>query len=579
MENFKVSCVASPNIDRIKALMDSSSWKHNVVFKAGLIVVIITFLVYIPALFGDFVNLDDPQFIYTNPAIRELDLQFIRESFTTSYAGWWMPLIWISFAIDYHFWGLNPFGYHLTNNLLHAINSGLVVVVADVLYKRALDKKLLEGGSTGYLLLLVTAGLFFGIHPAHVESVAWAVERKNVLSTVFTLSSLIFYLRYATIQSEQYRRETGYVAYLLSIVFLALSLMTKPVGVVIPVLLLMADFYPFSRINRNTAIRIIAEKIPHGFLAFATAVASVMLATGEKVLVPLSLFPLTDRFILSGYAVFEYCRFLLVPFGIIVLNLFPLPLPLSYSVMALLVASFSIIAVVSVRRRPWIAATWFSFLFSLLPSLHFFINGANRYSLHFLYLPAIIPSITFAAVFFSWHIAAKANHGRRLAPFLYGSLVLLFILFIVLTQVEIRSWNNSGALWTRVIKVQPVGRAYYYRAEFFMDKGDFNAAVADYRESIRMGYEAGHPEIYTLHAFCGEALRKAGRNEEAVKEFTQAIELSPIPNFFYYRSLAQRSLGYNHEADKDLSRSGNEHGPIVWQFLRDRDDLKPRREL
>jgi protein O-mannosyl-transferase len=138
------------------------------------------------------------------------------------------------------------------------------------------------------------------------------------------------------------------------------------------------------------------------------------------------------------------------------------------------------------------------------------------------------------------------------------------------------TWRDSGTLWSRVIELEPVGRAYYYRGDFFMSKGDFDAAAADFKESIRMGYEAGHPEVYTMHAFRGEALRKGGHYEEALKEFNAAINLAPLPNFHYYRSLVLRALGRIVEADADLLRSGGDDSPIIWQYIRDRDDLKPR---
>ena len=95
----------------------------RIAFAAGLICLVL----YLPALSCGFINLDDPQYVYENPAIKILDRVFVAEAFTTSYMGWWMPLTWTSFAIDYHFWGLNPTGYHLTNILLHAMNTGLVV--------------------------------------------------------------------------------------------------------------------------------------------------------------------------------------------------------------------------------------------------------------------------------------------------------------------------------------------------------------------------------------------------------------------------------------------------------------------
>jgi len=541
--------------------------------KAAIIVGIITFMVYIPALFCGFVNFDDPQYVYDNEWIRTFDLNFIKDAFFSSYMGWWMPLVWISFAFDYHFWGVNPFGYHLTNNILHAFNAGLVTVLAGILYRRIFREEVpTQFSSRSYFLLLVIAGLIFGIHPVNVESVAWATERKNVLSTLFVLGAMISYARYASSAGSTHRKRD----YLLSLLFFTLSLMSKPVVVVIPVMMLIADLYPFKRISRETLLQVTLEKIPHSLLAFFTAVATVMLASGQNALVPLSLFSLADRFILSGYATFEYVRLLFAPFDIIVLNLIPPVMPLSFMLKALFIATVTIVSLLFARRKPWFTVVWFCFLLPLLPSLHFFINGACSFNLHFLYLPMVTTAIAAALGLYMLYRRYGSSSQRKIA--VSGVLVCgLFIFYAVLSLQEIRTWRDSGTLWSRVIDLQPVGRAYYYRADHFMHKGDFTAAAADFSESIRMGYEAGHPEIYTLHAFRGEALRKGGRYAEALQEYNAAIALAALPNYFYYRSLALRALGRSGEADDDLQRSGGDRSPVTWQYTRERDDLKPRR--
>ncbi|MFH1027993.1 MAG: hypothetical protein V1791_08325, partial [Pseudomonadota bacterium] len=146
------------------------SERDKIVLKVALGAALVCFLVYLPALFCDFINWDDPDYIINNPGIRLLDRQFLKEAFTTSYMGWWMPLTWISFAIDYRFWGLDPFGYHLTNVLLHSVNAGLVVLVADRLLNRmqGVEGKL----QVGYLYpaTLLLAGLLWALHPLRVES-------------------------------------------------------------------------------------------------------------------------------------------------------------------------------------------------------------------------------------------------------------------------------------------------------------------------------------------------------------------------------------------------------------------------
>jgi hypothetical protein len=545
--------------------------------KIALVAGIISLLVYLPTLTYDFTNLDDPGFVQFNTAIRKIDLDFLKWAFANSEMGWWMPLIWLSFAVDYLCWGLNPAGYHLTNIILHAMDVGLVVVLADLIFREVFGNDVTDA-TPGYSYsgALLLAGLLFGIHPLHVESVAWVSERKNVLSTLFTLATIISYLRYLRPgQTASQRQKVR--SYLVSLSCLILSLMTKPVGVVVPVMLLVADWYPYNRLCRKELRTVVLEKIPFFAVALLAAIISISSASGERVLVPLDLFPLQDRFILSGYAVFEYCRLLLAPVGIVVLYLIPIPLPPSYTLKAAVILAVTLLLLSQIRKRPWLFATWCCFLLPLSPSLHFFINGANRISTHFTYLPAIVPGIAVAASAFACQrrlATSPTSAIRLLVPLLSVSLLLFYL---VEHRLYLGSWKNSGTLWTRVIELEPAGRAYYYRGDYYMGIGRYAEAVADFRESVEMAKAAGHPEIYTLYAILGEALLKAERNEEAVTALTQAIIMAPLPSFFYFRSLALRQSGRIQEADEDLARAGNDRGPIVWQYLQNRDDLKPKK--
>lgn len=545
-------------------------FRKNTVSKAVLVVGIITLLMYLRTLAFDVVNYDDPPFI-NNPAIRVLNLDFFRWALTDSAAGWWMPLVWISFAVDYFFWEGDPAGYHLTNTLLHVINATLVVVMADTVYKKIYGRAVSQ--SHTYPFMLVLAGLLFAIHPANVESVAWVVERKNVLSTAFALGAILSYLKHLE-SLENEKRDLS--AYLLSLFFLALSLMAKPVGVIIPVMLLVADFYPFGRFSKKGWYLPLVDKLPHFAIAFLAAVATIHFASGERILVPLSLFSLHDRLILSGYAVFEYGRILLAPYGIMVMYLIPPELPFSYSLKAAVVLFVTVAAVLMQRKKPSVTAVWLGFLVPLLPSLHFFINGACTIGVHLLYLSSIVPGIAAAAIIVNGYRTLAEGGRRGLSRVIQVVIVVLLLFYIGLTQRLLGTWKHSGTLWTRVIEVQPVGRAYYFRGNYFFEEGNYTAAADDFLTSIKLAYQAGHPEVYTLHAFRGEALLKGERYEESVEEFSKAIDLSPIPTFFYYRSLALRQLGRVREAEEDLARAGGEHGPIIWQYLRNRDDLKPR---
>ena len=227
----------------------------------GAAVAITTLLVYLGSLSCGFINLDDPFYIANNQLIKSLDLHGLRRIFTEAHLGAWLPLTYVSFAVDYHFWGNNPIGYHLTNILLHAANAFLVVLLADMFCR---ERFAVTGSGPGnkwtYAGMLLLAGLFFAVHPLRVESVAWAAERKDVLNGFFTLASILAYLGYARRRQSGGRQAIS--LYLLALVLFVLSLLAKQVSVTLPVIMLLLDWYPLGRFGRGRFVPLLVEKVP-----------------------------------------------------------------------------------------------------------------------------------------------------------------------------------------------------------------------------------------------------------------------------------------------------------------------------
>lgn len=528
---------------------------------------LICLLVYLRALSCDFVNYDDPNYVVLNPAIRLLDWGFIVSAFTTSYMGWWMPLTWISFAVDYRFWGLNPLGFHLTNIVLHAINTGLVVLIADKLlgkvFLRTSSGNQERGNKFLYPGMLLLAGLLFGIHPLRVESVAWVTERKDVLSGVFSLASILFYLRYAEKRDSSEGAQGAVKDYAISAVSFVLALMAKPVSVVIPAMLLVADWYPLGRFRKGKALPFLVEKVPYLLLSAAIVVATLYSASGETILVSLHDFPLYRRTILAGYALVEYCRMALYPVGLVHLYLLPRIFPVTYYVAAAGSAIFTWYCFHARRKRPVLLATWLAFVLPLIPVLGFFQNGAQAYAARFTYLPSVAPAIAVAALVAVAYRKLASAH-RFPCILLAVSAVTVLVFCGSVTERLIGSWKNPETLWSRLIAIRPVGRAYYLRADYRLRNGRYLAAADDLRISIQMGKGAGFPGVFDLEALRGDALYKAGRYAEAAQEFTEAIRLNPQPNYFYHRGLALAALGKKKEAEADFLLAGDDTGPVKW---------------
>ena len=539
----------------------------------ALAAAVICFVVYLPALACNFINWDDTTYLLNNQIFRSMDLEMVVRAFTTIPINFWIPLTWISYAVDFHFWGMNPTGYHLTNIIIHSANVALLVPIADRLFRwrpeflAGVPADCTSGSGPGfrYCALLLLAALLWGIHPARVESVAWATERKDVLNTLFLLGSLHFYLQYSWLKT----REPGFGPtlrpYLLSLLFFAFSLMAKPSGVVLPLLLLVLDWYPAARLRRGEIVGLLLEKVPYLIIAGVVAAVTIFVGAVQGAFNPLNEFPLFVRVVVIGNALFEYVRLLLNPAGIITYYHLPLTIPQSYIYKA--GAAFISLAACLIlgRRKPWFIAALLAFLISLLPVLQLFPNGlqpalCTRYT----YLPTLLPSILLALLI-GKGCCRVSSFLPRAGALLAGGLVLLLLIYYgVVTQRLIGDWRNSGTFWTKVIENQPFERAYFYRGLYYVDETEYPAAVQDYTSALEMLEAVQSPERFNLYAFRGEALAKAGRYTEAVRDFDVAIALFPHRLYFYHRGAALQALGRLQEAAEDMAKAGRAKGQMYW---------------
>src|SRR2546430_9644221 len=238
-----------------------------------VLVALVTFAAFLPALHNQFVTWDDDKNFLENPHYRGLGWTHLRWMWTT-HLGHYIPLTWMTLGLDYLLWGMNPLGYHLTNLLLHAENA----VVFFFVVRRILTLALLGASERG-LALAVSAGfaaLVFAIHPLRVESVAWATERRDVLSGLFYLLTILVYL----LASERGARGRGW--YWGAVALFACALLSKSMVVNLPVVLLILDVYPLRRLGgaigwwSEPARRVYVEKIPFVLLAAAASAIAVM---------------------------------------------------------------------------------------------------------------------------------------------------------------------------------------------------------------------------------------------------------------------------------------------------------------
>src|SRR5213593_1087936 len=254
-------------------------WVYRLV---PVLVALVTFAAFLPALQNQFVSWDDDENFLDNPHYRGLGWSQLHWMWTT-HQSHYIPLTWMTHGLDYLLWGMNPFGYHLTSLLLHAANAVAFFFVVRRILKRALPSPSERGHA-----LAVSAGfaaLVFAIHPLRVESVAWVTERRDVLSGLFYLSAILVYLR----ACERGARGRGW--YWLSVAVFGCALLSKSMVVNLPVVLLILDVYPLRRLGgfvgwwSEPARRVYVEKIPFVLLAAAAAAIALMAQLSHNTMV------------------------------------------------------------------------------------------------------------------------------------------------------------------------------------------------------------------------------------------------------------------------------------------------------
>ncbi|MGH7872246.1 MAG: hypothetical protein ACREQO_08510, partial [Candidatus Binatia bacterium] len=344
---------------------------------------------FLPALRNDFVNWDDYETILNNVHFRGFGRSQLRWMFTTFHMGHFQPLSWFTFALDYSIWGTNPIGYHLTNLLFHTANAVLFFLLCRQLLSAAFQLSM--GERNGQIdLAAALAALLFSIHPLRVESVAWATERRDVLSGLFFLSMLYAYV-HAQGSTEKHSRKTWLV---LSLIALFLSLTAKATAITAPAILLLLDVYPLRRFSGpwrswlgTDGRRILWEKIPFALCAGFFAALAVFAQHEVGALRPVRQYFFSYRLGQAVYGTIFYLWKSIFPFNLSPLYELPYDFEIWVPIFILCGAAALIISVTLILlRRRWPAgvACWIYYLVLLAPVLGIAQSGpqfvADRYS-------------------------------------------------------------------------------------------------------------------------------------------------------------------------------------------------------
>ena len=500
--------------DEVRAILDrgekGTGTFPSLVFPVwawGLVLALAVVLAYLSVFQNDFVNWDDKGAILENPEIRHLDLPFLKWAFTTFATGNWIPLTWISFALDYQIHGLDPRVFHATNLIFHVLNTLLVFGVC----RRLL--RMIPGDGLGWLrgfvepIAFLTA-LLFGLHPIHVESVAWATERKDVLYSFFYLSALLLYM------GPNGASRKPKVLWICGALYI-LSLMAKPMAVTLPFILLILDFWPLSR--RDLAQ---AAKEKGGLFAVAVAGALVTFLSHERTL-SYAQSGVEFYWVLNAFrALLFYLSKMVLPIGLSAYYPFPAEATTGY-----LIANFASAGIVlgSVygawryrERAPYLLAAIAYYTVSLLPVLGFIQTGAQAAADRYTYLPSLAPFLLFATGA-AWVLKFRSDLFTVLS-------ILLGTILAFLTAGQIGTWKNTQVLWERVTAIYPNENADAYSrlgAAYLKAKRYDDALAAFARASV-----IPPPLGRTFHGL-GTALTFKDRIPEAIQAFQYALTLDP----------------------------------------------------
>jgi tetratricopeptide (TPR) repeat protein len=515
----------------------------NITTKRRIAIPIVLILVMVSASFlsslkNGFVSWDDDVYVMNNQLIKELSWSNIGKIFASPQENLCKPLVFLFFALEYHFFKLDPFFYHLTNLLFHLANCLLVFWFIFLI--------------TDKLGISFITALLFGIHPLQVESVAWVFQLKNMLAGFFFLWALILYLYYCSWRLRKY--------YYLALLSFLLSLLSKPMGIALPLVLLCLDYLKGRRLKFDAYL----DKIPFVCICVGITIMSLMFSglsvnsRGESL----------KSFLSLPYQIIFYLSKAFSPLKLSCL--YPDPSKLEALQLSSLVFSplaLLILAVAVLFSRRYTRKIIFGSLFFLL--LLFPVLVSHTYEAmyivadHFTYL-ALIGIFYLAAEGFFWLLRQRTASF----PVIRVSLILVFLLVVgtlsFMTYQKTKAWKDSFSLWDNAIKNYPnVAAAYHNRGVILLTRKEYDRAAADFRQAIALQpnatdsyialcglyiakgdyssaialgnrFIASYPTDARLYANLGRAYIELGKTQEAKAILMKALSLNPDDLYVYY---------------------------------------------
>jgi Flp pilus assembly protein TadD len=487
--------------------------------------VLATVVAFLPVLQNGFVNLDDDRNLLENVRYRGLGWGQLRWMFTTFHMGHYQPLSWMTLGLDYLLWGMNPFGYHLTNLFLHAVNGLLFYFVLLRLLALSISARPKE--ELPSRLAAGFGALLFAIHPLRVESVAWVTERRDVLSGSFFLLAILCYLNAVAVGKARYARWMA-----LAIGAYALSLLSKASGVTLPLVLWILDIYPLRRLGSGkwfgkNVRGVWWEKAPFFGLAALFAVVAMLAQSHTGAMASVTQYGVVARLAQASFGLVFYLWKTIMPVGLS--PLYELPARFTPWEWRFLIAGPAVLllsGVLFLARRRWPAglAAWGYYVAVVAPVSGIAQSGwqlaADRYSyLSCLGWPALVAG---GLLYFRPGWLNKMTGGYVFLP-VVGMAGLVVAGLGALTWRQTQVWHDSERLWRHALAAtQPSSFAHNNLGNLSYTRGALDEARAHYREALRI-----RPDNAEARYNLGVAAAKGGALDEAAAHYREALKIRP----------------------------------------------------
>ncbi len=574
---------------------------------ACLALLLLACTVYWPLTHCGFLDYDDQDYVTENPAVlRGLTWHGVVLTFSSTEAANWHPLTWLSHMLDVQLYGLRAGGHHLTSLLFHATNTLLLFF-------------LLRQMTGAFWRSLFVAALF-SIHPLHVESVAWIAERKDVLSTCWFLLTLLMYVRYTNVGSRRLQANpatsalrsgrrrpksaataaalewspatpgtgTRWARYTLALIFYALGLMSKPMLVTLPFILLLLDYWPIERLQGprlvedgaasaalKTFTRLLIEKIPFFLLSLAVCIITFRAQSEGSTVADVTALPLGARAANAFVSYWRYCAKTIWPADLSIFYPHPGTPALGPVILGLLVVlGVSFLALVRVGREPWLFVGWFWFLGTLVPVIGLVQVGVQSMADRYTYIPLIGLFILFA-----WFAPQCAERLRLPRGSMLAAGAVSILVYAAVSARQLTHWKDSESIFRQATHVTPDNYMARYNLALALEKKDRREeAGAEFDTLAKQSFDQGQLGVATglfkraldlrpndpeAHQNLASVLATQGQLDDAIALYEQALRLKPDyagARTNLNAALAQRSAWINasshYEAGATLLQQG-----------------------